>query len=136
MLDFLVGLDTEFSDMVDGSHLYFPTATLPEDVVLPDDQKRSIVEAVESFSAYRRLRRTLKFEENSDSAGRGLVLLFHGEPGVGKTMMANAVAHHVNKKVSLSSVGYGWGGWVGGIERFFKFMFSSEKLSDFSIKLI
>lgn len=24
MLDFLVGLDTEFSDLVDGSHLYYP----------------------------------------------------------------------------------------------------------------
>ena len=31
----------------------------------------------------------------------GLTLLFHGESGTGKTMMANAVARHVNKKVLL-----------------------------------
>ena len=31
----------------------------------------------------------------------GLVLLFHGASGVGKTMMANAVAKHVSRKVLL-----------------------------------
>lgn len=31
----------------------------------------------------------------------GLVLLFHGTSGVGKTMMANAVAKHVQRKVLL-----------------------------------
>lgn len=31
----------------------------------------------------------------------GLVLLFHGASGVGKTMMANAVARHVGRKVLL-----------------------------------
>lgn len=31
----------------------------------------------------------------------GLVLLFHGASGVGKTMMANAVAKHVGRKVLL-----------------------------------
>lgn len=31
----------------------------------------------------------------------GLVLLFHGASGVGKTMMANAVAKHVHRKVLL-----------------------------------
>ena len=29
------------------------------------------------------------------------MLLFHGASGVGKTMMANAVARHVNRKVLL-----------------------------------
>ena len=33
-----------------------------------------------------------------NAPGGGLVLLFHGASGVGKTMMANAVAHHVGKK--------------------------------------
>ncbi len=40
MLDFLVGLDTEFSDMVDGSHLYFPSYVRLADVVLPAEQKQ------------------------------------------------------------------------------------------------
>ena len=30
MLDFVVGLDTEFSELMDGSHLYTPTVTVDE----------------------------------------------------------------------------------------------------------
>lgn len=62
-LDFLVGLDTEFSDMVDGSHLYFPSAVHLEDVVLPQDQKNLIVETVENFSAYKKVRKTLGLDK-------------------------------------------------------------------------
>ena len=63
MLDFLVGLDTEFSDMVDGSHLYFPSAVHLEDVVLPQDQKKLIVETVENFAAYKKVRKTLGLDK-------------------------------------------------------------------------
>lgn len=63
MLDFLVGLDTEFSDMVDGSHLYFPSAVQVEDVVLPQDQKKLIVETVENFAAYKKVRKNLGLDK-------------------------------------------------------------------------
>jgi SpoVK/Ycf46/Vps4 family AAA+-type ATPase len=39
--------------------------------------------------------------------GNGLCLLFHGPSGVGKTMMANACASHVKKKVKAEQF------WVG-----------------------
>lgn len=74
MLDFLVGLDTEFSDMVDGSHLYFPSAVQLEDVVLPQDQKKLIVETVENFAAYKKVRKALGL----DKTGVGLLLLGFG----------------------------------------------------------
>ncbi|DBB01935.1 hypothetical protein WJX77_010097 [Trebouxia sp. C0004] len=100
MLDFLCGLDTEFSDMVDGSHLYFPSAVQLEDVILPQDQKKLIVETVENFAAYKKVRKSLGLDKSVGGSG-GLVLLFHGASGVGKTMMANAVAKHVHRKVLL-----------------------------------
>ena len=68
MLDFLVGLDTEFSDMVDGSHLYFPSAVQLEDVVLPQDQKKLIVETVENFAAYKKVRKTLGLDKTGLSS--------------------------------------------------------------------
>ena len=64
MLDFLCGLDTEFSDMVDGSHLYFPSAVQLEDVILPQDQKQLIVETVENFAAYKKVRKVLGLDKS------------------------------------------------------------------------
>ena len=66
MLDFLCGLDTEFSDMVDGSHLYFPSAVQLEDVILPQDQKALIVETVENFAAYKKVRKTLGLDKSGE----------------------------------------------------------------------
>lgn len=64
MLDFLCGLDTEFSDMVDGSHLYFPSAVQLEDVI----QKKLIVETVENFAAYKKVRKSLGLDKSGQSS--------------------------------------------------------------------
>jgi hypothetical protein len=48
MLDFVVGLDTEFSEIVDGSHLYTPSVEF-DDVVLSQETKKLVYETVSNF---------------------------------------------------------------------------------------
>lgn len=48
ILDWVVGLDTEISELVEGSNLYAPTVQMV-DVVLHAEQKTEILAAVESF---------------------------------------------------------------------------------------
>ena len=68
MLDFIVGLDSEFSDMVEGSHLYYPASTDLADVVLPDSQKDLIVRTVENYAAYKRVHQRLLQDGRSEGA--------------------------------------------------------------------
>ena len=52
ILDWVVGLDTEISEIVEGSNLYKPTVNL-EDVILEERQKRDILTAVTSFQQFK-----------------------------------------------------------------------------------
>ena len=45
MLDFVVGLDTEFSELMDGSHLYSPSVGI-EEVVLAESKKNLVIDTV------------------------------------------------------------------------------------------
>jgi len=99
MLDFIAGLDIESENVVEGSHLYLPTVDI-EQVVLPQAQKKLIVDTVSGFGRFRSARRRLGFDELL-SGGGGITLLFYGTSGTGKTMMANALAAHLGLRVLL-----------------------------------
>uniref|UniRef100_K3WDU6 AAA+ ATPase domain-containing protein n=1 Tax=Globisporangium ultimum (strain ATCC 200006 / CBS 805.95 / DAOM BR144) TaxID=431595 RepID=K3WDU6_GLOUD len=99
VLDWVVGLDTEINELVEGSDLYYPKVQLDQ-VVLPEDHKATILQTVESYENFRKYRKKSGLEDTI-SYGAGLVLLLCGASGTGKTMTVNAVAHHLKKRVLL-----------------------------------
>jgi len=70
----------------------------PVQVILSNDQKQMILNTVSNFEAFKRCRKRMGLDD-AITYGAGMVMLFHGAPGTGKTMMANALANKLNKKV-------------------------------------
>jgi SpoVK/Ycf46/Vps4 family AAA+-type ATPase len=103
MLDFCVGLDTEFSELVDGSHLYTPNVQL-DDVILPPTQKELVVQSVKNYKSYMRARRNYGLDDIV-TYGAGLVILLHGKSGTGKTMLANSIGEFISSGGDLGICG-------------------------------
>ena len=69
-------------------------------MILPKEQKELILNTVGNFEAYKRCRKKMGMDD-AITYGAGMVMLFHGAPGTGKTMMANALANKLNKKACV-----------------------------------
>ena len=69
-----------------------------EEVVLADAKKTLVLDTVKHFDTFTQASRNLDLHKKL-SYGRGMVLLFYGPSGTGKTMMANALAALIGKKV-------------------------------------
>ncbi|KAG3019852.1 hypothetical protein PC128_g12847 [Phytophthora cactorum] len=82
VLDWVVGLDTEMNELVEGSDLYTPKVQLDQ-VVLPEEHKSTILETVESYESFRGYRKKSGLEQAGMAYGAGLVLLLCGASGTG-----------------------------------------------------
>ena len=113
MVDYVVALDTEFGALVEGSALFSPNVSLNQ-VILAKETKELILDTISGMEEFRK---TIdKFDiggGNSDNnnntstslggtgSASGIVILFHGISGTGKTMMAHAIANHLERKLLL-----------------------------------
>ena len=94
---FLVGDDRLMDEFLEFSSVEEPRATFDQ-VVLDGDDKRRILSVVERHARYLECREAWGFDEII-RYGRGILMLFYGEPGTGKTMTAHAIAEHMGKRV-------------------------------------
>lgn len=100
VLDCIVGLDKESTEVSQGSNLYEPKVSL-DSVVLPHVLKMGIVNAVSHFDQFRRYRKHHPSFDEAIAYGTGLTLMFSGQSGTGKTLTANAIAAKLGKKLLL-----------------------------------
>lgn len=73
MLFLILIILLEFGELVEGSHLYMPTVTI-EQVILPEEQKKLIVETVSNFDKFQKAKKKLGFDDVV-SYGNGMVML-------------------------------------------------------------
>lgn len=94
---YLAGMPDLDAEFVDFSSLEEPMVTLDQ-VVLPAADRRRILSVVDRHDAYLTARHDWGFDDVI-RYGRGMLMLFHGAPGTGKTMTAHAVAKHLGRRV-------------------------------------
>lgn len=73
-----------------------------ESVILAEEKKQQILEALEQVHQAELIFDTWGFGETIEK-GRGVSMLFYGEPGTGKTLMCQAVATELKTKLKIIS---------------------------------
>jgi len=125
MAEYLLGIEAEDSNLVEGSHLYRPAVALDR-VVLPEGTKQLVVRTVEQYPRFLEVRKRSGLDELVPT-GSGIVLLFHGPSGTGKTMLANALAAHIGKRILL--VNFPTIGTMGSDDTL-RFLFREARIHD------
>lgn len=103
IVDYLMGTETETAEMVPGSNLYLPTVPL-ENIVLPTQTTELVLSTIAHYGMFERCKVNGGFGDGLGNSMSGLVMLFYGPSGTGKTMLANGIAHHLQKQILLVNV--------------------------------
>ncbi|MBK07630.1 MAG: hypothetical protein CL920_10405 [Deltaproteobacteria bacterium] len=94
---FLLGDNTIDDDFLEFSSVEEPKVSI-EQVVLEPESKRRILSVVENHDRYLQCRKEWGFDDII-RYGRGILMLFYGKPGTGKTMMAHSIANRMKKRI-------------------------------------
>jgi hypothetical protein len=111
----------EFFELVESSHGF-------DELILPPDFKKTLSNSIHQFSkaTQKTLREWGILSKNPESNNEhGLLLLFYGKPGTGKTFAAHAVAKELNKKILTTDISKISSCWVGESEKNVKELFRS-----------
>ena len=94
---YLIGQNDICEEFLEFSSVQKPMADLDQ-VVLADQEKHRILSVVERHDQYLTCRKEWGFDDVI-RYGRGVLMLFHGKPGTGKTMTAHAIASTMGKRI-------------------------------------
>jgi AAA+ superfamily predicted ATPase len=97
-------------------------------VILPDEKKEQIIDAISQEDHHNLIFKEWGFEEVFEK-GTAISLLFYGEPGTGKTLMAQAIADKYGKELEFVAAAEIETPEPGGAERNLKEYFAKSQES-------